>query len=144
MQDTIARLVAQVQTLQVNSQSTVGKNPATATGTRPPRTRYVTMPAYSLVCLQARMADLNLAQDSSDDEDIDEELSPKRGKGQISGRARTTDDTIVSEVNCSHYHVYKWGDGRPAKYEELSVQEFVGVYLACLLQGKESTATQQR
>ena len=87
--------------------------------------------------VRARMTDLNLLHDdtsgheTSDDEDKKNKAT-KRGKDKKLGHARTVDDIIVSEIDWPHYHVYRGNERRPAKYAEVTVQEFVFGYLISL------------
>ena len=96
--------------------------------------------------VRARMADLNLLHhDTSDNASSEEgdssDQKPRRaGKGKKSGRARTANDIVVTEIDWPHYHVYRGPDRRPAKYSELTVDEFVLGYLISMQ--SEGPATQ--
>lgn len=96
--------------------------------------------------VKSRMAELHLARTSdSDDSDYDETTpkQQKKKKGKKSGRARTADDFVTREIDWPHYYIYRGTERKPAKYEDLSVQEFVCGYLASILRGKESESTRK-
>ena len=74
-----------------------------------------------------RLTELGL-DESSDSED-DSSHTPRRQRGEKSGRVKTAGDVVVKEVDWPHYYVYRGADRKAAKYEYLSVQEFAFGYM---------------
>lgn len=79
-----------------------------------------------------RMKTLLLLSDSdeSDSGSDDEKRARKTNrKGKKSGRARTADDYVIHEIDWPHLHVYRGASRTPARFEELSIQEFAFGYI---------------
>ncbi len=98
--------------------------------------------------VKQRLRELQLASD--DDEDLSDDgagggaaaFISKRGKK--SGRARTANERIKKEVDWPHFHIYRGSDMEPAKYGDLTVQEFVNGFLASRKYCDETLATRER
>ena len=60
----------------------------------------------------------------------------RKSQPRRSGRVRTADERIVKEVDWPHYFVWshKNGDRFPATYNDLSVEQFVQGFIACVKQ----------
>jgi hypothetical protein len=80
---------------------------------------------------------------TSDDDDVTTLLNIK-GRGKRSGRSRTSDQRISKDIDWPHFYVYRGPEMAPAKYSDLSVQEFVAGFLASLEHSKESPAVQAK
>ena len=75
-----------------------------------------------------RMAELKLL--TNDESDEDGTTESRKRKSKKSGRAKTVDDIVIREVDWPHYHVYRGPDRRAARYEDLTVPEFVFGFLS--------------
>ena len=85
--------------------------------------------------LQQRI-DQRLRELDIGDHDLDEdERLPARGKSRPlrSGRDKTAAESVSVAVEWPHYHVFRGADRRPAKYDELTITEFVAGYLKIVL-----------
>ena len=74
------------------------------------------------------MAELKLL--TNDESDEDGTTESRKRKTKKSGRAKTVDDIVIREVDWPHYHVYRGPDRRAARYEDLTVPEFVFGFLS--------------
>jgi hypothetical protein len=90
--------------------------------------------------VRGRMAELNLLEDSDDDDAGNDARDTRKSRGKKSGRAKTIQDIVVREIDWPQYHVYRGVDRRPAKYEDLAIQEFVYGFLCQILDGTDSKA----
>ena len=92
--------------------------------------------------VQHRLSELQI-DDDSDDEHTDHANVKRKydHKPKKSGRVRTADDVILHEVDWPHYYVYRGLTRRPARFEELSIAEFVFGYLTSLLEGRSDANT---
>lgn len=89
--------------------------------------------------VSTRMADLHLLHDSESEEEDSEdgEKRPSRNptspalrrKGKKSGSARTAEDIVVRDIAWPHYPVYVGPTRRPAKYSDLTPEQFVFGYI---------------
>ena len=77
--------------------------------------------------IDARMRDLKLQDAESDDDDH----GRPRGKHNRmkSGRDKTSAECVSTQIEWPHYYVFRGSDRRPARYDELSVPEFVAGYM---------------
>ncbi len=105
--------------------------------------------------VRAKMANLHLLDSSpfssEDDEYADKTTTTKKMKkshhdgksksAKKSGRSCTADDVIAVNIDWPHYHCYQGPDWGPARYEDLSIPEFVFGYLSTVLDGRESDNT---
>lgn len=94
--------------------------------------------------VRQRMKTLLLLSDSDESDGGSDSEKSRRShrKGKKSGRARTADDYVLHEIDWPHLHVYRGASRTPAKFEELSVQEFAFGYMACV-HGKGVDSTQR-
>ena len=100
--------------------------------------------------VKSRMAALKLLDKEDTDSDTDGDDIDKQSKSvkprniRKSGRNRTADDVISKEIDWPHYHCYRGPDRLPARYEELSIPEFVQGYLTTALDGKQNAQTREK
>ncbi len=98
--------------------------------------------------VHARLADLHVAMDDSDSDDPESQRPTARNSAgkhpKRLGRAKTADDIIIHEIDWPHFYIFRGPDRRPAKYEDLSLAEFVSGYLSMVIEGRESRATKDR
>ena len=102
--------------------------------------------------VSARLKDLGLATDT-DDSDLETKgasasagktIKSKRSKLK-SGREKTVSDYAKLFVEWPHFHVFRGTERKPAKFDELSLQEFMFGCLNIILDGvDESDFVQQR
>ena len=87
--------------------------------------------------VEKRLRDLQLL---SGDYSDDEETTPSKGRRK-SGRVRTTNDFIQKEIEWPHFYVYRGPSRAPAKFDELSIQEFVMGYTRIMQKCDANTCT---
>lgn len=89
--------------------------------------------------IDKRMRELNLTDASSDDE----EHQTTRGKTRQlkSGRDKTAAECVHIPVEWPHYYVFRGADRRPARYDDLTVAEFVSGYMNIVMQKLDDTKT---
>ena len=74
--------------------------------------------------VEQRLRDLNLiGADSEEDESPHTKTGMKK-----SGRVRTTNDLVQIDIQWPHFFVYRGANRAPAKYDELTIAEFVTGY----------------
>ena len=88
--------------------------------------------------VRGRMTELNLLDESEDAEQ--DAHSTNKSRGNKSGRSKTIQDIVIREIDWPQYHVYRGVDRRPARYEDLNIQEFVYGVLCQVIDGKDSKA----
>ena len=92
--------------------------------------------------VRARLADLHVATDDTDSDDPESQRPTARNSAgkhpKRSGRAKTADDVIIREIDWPHFYIFRGPNRRPAKYEDLSLAEFVSGYLSMVIEGRGS------
>lgn len=93
------------------------------------------------------LANIGMDDSSTSGSDSEQRHEDRKGLRKFSrlksGRDRTTEDFVVRRVDWPQFGVYKGPHRIPAKYEDLTIQEFVFGYLGHILKDRTSRDTSQ-